>query len=103
MNFFKSLKKLTFILFFYNSYIFSGEVLSDSAVEAIKAMLEFDQDRRAGFEKMQSLPFFQNIKDWNNLTEIEAPFIPQPDDETDTGYFDARNAAQHWQVSQIKE
>jgi serine/threonine-protein kinase greatwall len=52
---------------------------------------------------MQSLPFFRNIKDWNNLTEIEAPFIPQPDDETDTGYFEARNVAQHWQVSQIKD
>ena len=90
-------------MFFSKFYIFSGEVLSDSAVEAIKAMLEFDQVHRAGFEKMQSLPFFQNIKDWNNLTEIEAPFIPQPDDETDTGYFDARNAAQHWQVSQIKD
>ena len=91
------------IVFFSNFCTFPGEVLSDSAVEAINAMLEFDQVQRAGFEKMQSLPFFQNIKDWNNLTEIEAPFIPQPDDETDTGYFDARNAAQHWQVSQIKD
>ena len=107
MNFFKPFKLEKkyelFDFFSSNFYIFSGEVLSDSAVEAIKAMLEFDQVHRAGFEKMQSLPFFQNIKDWNNLTEIEAPFIPQPDDETDTGYFDARNAAQNWQVSQIKD
>ena len=61
-----------------------GEVLSDSAVEAIKAMLEFDQGNRADFEQMQSLNLFKDL-DWTNLTEIEAPFIPQPDDETDTG------------------
>ena len=65
-------------------------------------MLEFDQVHRANFDRLQSLPLFQNL-DWNNLTEIEAPFIPQPDDDTDTGYFEARNTAQHWQVSQIRE
>ena len=27
---------------------------------------------------------------WSNLLEQDAPFIPEPDDETDTGYFDAR-------------
>ena len=25
--------------------------------------------------------------DWDTLLEMEAPFIPQPDDETDTTYF----------------
>jgi serine/threonine-protein kinase greatwall len=79
-----------------------GEVLSDSAVAAIKAMLTFDQRNRADFEQMQTLDLFKNL-DWTNLTEIEAPFIPQPDDETDTGYFEARNTAQQWKVSQIKE
>ena len=48
------------------------------------------------------MELFQNI-DWTKLTEIEAPFIPQPHDDTDTGYFEARNLAQHWRVSQIRE
>ena len=82
--------------------IYLGEALSDSAVAAIKAMLEFDQRHRADFEQIQTLDLFKNL-DWTNLTEIEAPFIPQPDDETDTGYFEARNMAQQWKVSQIKE
>ena len=61
-----------------------------------------DQDKRANFETIQTMELFQNI-DWTKLTEIEAPFIPQPHDDTDTGYFEARNLAQHWRVSQIRE
>ena len=30
---------------------------------------------------------FKDI-DWHNLLDMEAPFIPQPDDETDTTYFE---------------
>jgi len=37
--------------------------------------------------------------DWDNLQNQTMPFIPQPDDETDTSYFEARNNAQHLTVS----
>ena len=46
------------------------------------------------------MPFFLNI-DWHRLLEQEAPFVPQPDDELDTGYFEARNLQQNWNISQI--
>ena len=39
--------------------------------------------------------------DWTNLLDKDAPFVPQPDDETDTGYFDARNNMLHLKVSQV--
>ena len=51
---------------------------------------------------MQEIELFKDI-DWNKVTETEAPFIPQPDDDTDTGYFEARNEAQQWRVSQIRD
>ncbi|XP_032871998.1 serine/threonine-protein kinase greatwall isoform X2 [Amblyraja radiata] len=41
---------------------------------------------------------FHNI-DWDNLQNCPMPFVPQPDDETDTTYFEARNNAQHLTVS----
>lgn len=77
-----------------------GEILSTSAIDAIKALLTLDPRQRADFEAMKCMSLFQDL-DWDNLTEIQAPFIPQPDDEMDTGYFQARNLAQHWKVSQI--
>lgn len=79
-----------------------AEVLSNQAVDAIQSLLTADQDERADFEKMQKMELFQDL-DWSNLTDMEAPFVPQPDDETDTGYFEARNVAQHWKVSQIRD
>ena len=29
--------------------------------------------------------------DWNNLLEMEPPFLPQPDDARDTTYFEGKN------------
>ena len=48
------------------------------------------------------MDFFKDL-DFANLTEVDAPFVPQPDDETDTGYFEPRNLAQHWNVSEIRD
>jgi hypothetical protein len=79
-----------------------GEALSVQAVNAIKALLTLDPEKRADFETIQKMDLFKDL-DWTNLTEQEAPFTPQPDDETDTGYFDARNEAQDWKVSQIRD
>lgn len=76
-----------------------GEVLTQSAVDAIMALLTLDPAKRAGFNEIkEQMHFFQHT-DWANLTELQAPFVPQPIDETDTAYFDARNEAQQWTVS----
>ncbi len=37
------------------------------------------------------------------MLDQEAPFVPQPDDDTDTGYFDARNNLLHLRVSQVEK
>ncbi len=59
-----------------------------------------DPSERPGFVELQQFPLFHDL-DWSHLLEQEAPFVPQPDDETDTCYFEARNRLQQWQVSQI--
>ncbi|XP_012510307.1 PREDICTED: serine/threonine-protein kinase greatwall [Propithecus coquereli] len=43
-------------------------------------------------------PLFSDV-DWENLQHQTMPFIPQPDGETDTSYFEARNNAQQLTVS----
>lgn len=43
-------------------------------------------------------PLFEGL-DWDNLQNQQMPFIPQPEDETDTSYFEARNSAQHIAMS----
>lgn len=50
------------------------------------------------FVELQTHPFFEGL-DWDNLQNQKMAFIPQPDDETDTSYFDARNSAQHLALS----
>ena len=42
------------------------------------------------------------MDDWlANLHADTAPFVPQPHNETDTMYFDARNNMQEWKISQF--
>lgn len=48
--------------------------------------------------ELKNHPLFHGV-DWDNLQNQTMPFIPQPDDETDTSYFEARNNAQHLTVS----
>ena len=79
------------------------EVLSDAAIQAITSLLTLDPIQRIGFEGMKELKLFEGL-DWNKVLETEeTPFIPQPDDETDTAYFEMRNNLQHWKVSQFQD
>ena len=41
------------------------------------------------FSAVRKMAAFDTI-DWHNLLEMEAPFIPQPDDLTDTSYFEGQ-------------
>ncbi|XP_045583999.1 serine/threonine-protein kinase greatwall isoform X2 [Procambarus clarkii] len=74
------------------------EVLSEAAVEIIDKLLAYDPKVRANFESIKSSSLFSCIN-WPNLRDIQAPFLPQPDDAMDTTYFEARNNIQHLTVS----
>jgi hypothetical protein len=43
---------------------------------------------------------FKSI-DWNNLLEMEAPWVPQPDDNMDTTYFEGKISHINFLVSNI--
>ncbi|KAM9302879.1 serine/threonine-protein kinase greatwall isoform 1-T1 [Morus bassanus] len=74
------------------------EKLSDNAQNAIDILLTVDSTKRAGLKELKLHALFHGV-DWDNLQNQTMPFIPQPDDETDTSYFEARNNAQHLTVS----
>ncbi|KAK3102989.1 hypothetical protein FSP39_015560 [Pinctada imbricata] len=76
------------------------EALSEQACNAIQKLLTMDPDNRPGSREVRHMDFFDGI-DWNNLLDVEAPFVPNPDDATDTSYFDARNIMQELIVSGV--
>nr|BAC26804.1 unnamed protein product [Mus musculus] len=74
------------------------EKLSDNAQSAMDMLLTIDDSKRAGMRELKQHPLFSEV-DWENLQHQTMPFVPQPDDETDTSYFEARNNAQHLTIS----
>nr|XP_042133919.1 serine/threonine-protein kinase greatwall isoform X2 [Peromyscus maniculatus bairdii] len=74
------------------------EKLSDHAQSAMEILLTIDDTKRAGMKELKHHPLFSEV-DWENLQHQTMPFVPQPDDETDTSYFEARNNAQHLTIS----
>lgn len=74
------------------------EALSEPTVTAIEQFLTSDPDERPTSTKVMEMPVFSHI-DWKNLLEAEPPFIPDPHDMTDTGYFQARNELFNFNVS----
>uniref|UniRef100_A0A182FQ23 Serine/threonine-protein kinase greatwall n=1 Tax=Anopheles albimanus TaxID=7167 RepID=A0A182FQ23_ANOAL len=77
------------------------ESLSVEAVEAVEQLLESDQSKRPAAEQMRQMAFFASI-DWSNMSSLKPPFVPNPDDPQDTGYFEARNVMQHLQLSNFE-
>ncbi|XP_042223034.1 serine/threonine-protein kinase greatwall-like isoform X2 [Homarus americanus] len=74
------------------------EALSEAAIETVDRLLAYDPKLRADFEAIKHSSLFSCIN-WANLMDIQAPFVPQPDDAMDTTYFEARNNIQHLTVS----
>ncbi|XP_029385160.1 serine/threonine-protein kinase greatwall [Echeneis naucrates] len=74
------------------------EELSEYSRNAIEILLTMDMAKRAGLKELKCHPLFEGL-DWDNLQNQPMPFIPQPENETDTSYFEARNNAQHIAVS----
>ncbi|XP_054931625.2 serine/threonine-protein kinase greatwall isoform X1 [Dermacentor andersoni] len=64
------------------------EALSPAAEHGVLALLTREPEARPGFQELCSLPFFESVT-WGSLLDQEPPFVPRPDNDTDTGYFDA--------------
>jgi serine/threonine protein kinase len=62
------------------------EQFSEAAHSAIDTLLTLDPILRPAAPQVKQMPLFSAI-DWNNLLSTAAPFVPQPDDSTDTVYF----------------
>ncbi|KDR18748.1 serine/threonine-protein kinase greatwall [Zootermopsis nevadensis] len=74
------------------------EQFSKPARSAIDTLLTLDPVQRPAAPQVKQMSLFSAI-DWDNLLSTTAPFVPQPDDSTDTIYFQARNILQHLNVS----
>ncbi|AFR95626.2 non-specific serine/threonine protein kinase [Cryptococcus neoformans C23] len=62
--------------------------LTDVAWDAVTALISHPKDRVASLQEVQSLPFFSSLP-FASLRQLEAPFVPVLDGETDVGYFDS--------------
>ena len=65
------------------------EALSPSGVEAVLAFLTLDPAHRANGTSIRDYDLMKGM-DWDHILDQEPPFIPQPDNASDTTYFDAR-------------
>ncbi|XP_057333999.1 serine/threonine-protein kinase greatwall [Microplitis mediator] len=74
------------------------EVLSKKAIEAIDRLLTLDQNERPMAKDVRKMEFFKEFP-WDTPAEAVPPFVPKPDDNWDTCYFQARNIMQHLNVS----
>lgn len=75
-----------------------AEALSDAATEAVDALLTLDPGARPSAAEVRSMNLFSEFP-WDQPHSATPPFIPQPDDNYDTCYFQARNILQHLNVS----
>ncbi|XP_056289875.1 serine/threonine-protein kinase greatwall isoform X2 [Pseudoliparis swirei] len=74
------------------------EELSVNSRNAIEILLTMDMTQRAGLKELRRHPLFEGL-DWDDQQNQTMPFIPQPENDTDTSYFEARNQAQHIAMS----
>lgn len=74
------------------------EALSDDTVGAIEALLTIDPNLRPKASEVMTMAVFKHI-DWENLLSAQPPFVPDPYDPTDTGYFQARNELLNFNIS----
>uniref|UniRef100_A0A0X3PC56 Serine/threonine-protein kinase greatwall n=1 Tax=Schistocephalus solidus TaxID=70667 RepID=A0A0X3PC56_SCHSO len=77
-----------------------SDCLSKPARHLITGLLSRSPEERmrvvAGIRRHE---FFAHIGPWEQLGQVEMPFVPCPDDESDTGYFELRNKANNYKVS----
>lgn len=78
----------------------ADEPLSAEAIDAVEQLLTMDPNKRPSSKEVKQMMFFKSF-DWENLPNTEPPFVPQPENPTDTGYFEPRNIMQHLKLSNI--
>ena len=66
----------------------------------LAALLTLDPVTRADGTQLRTLPLFSHLSWTQEILTMDAPFVPQPKDHTDTTYFQARNCLQNLRVSQ---
>ncbi|CAF0821828.1 unnamed protein product [Didymodactylos carnosus] len=66
------------------------EQIPEEAMNVIKGLLSFDPATRLELEDLKKEQFFNNI-DWDHLAMSPAPFIPTPDNDSDTFYFNGQS------------
>ncbi|XP_052802430.1 serine/threonine-protein kinase greatwall-like [Mya arenaria] len=76
------------------------EAISPECQDAIEALLNPDAMHRPGARVVRHMPVFEGIH-WAHLLDSEAPWVPEPNDATDTTYFEARNLMQNLLVSDV--
>lgn len=77
------------------------EALSHETTTAIQQLLTDDPAQRPGPSEAMKMPVFEEI-DWDNLLMVQPPFVPDPCDITDTGYFQARNELLNFNISSFE-
>ncbi|KAJ1948540.1 hypothetical protein FBU59_001545 [Linderina macrospora] len=61
--------------------------MSDEAASLIKALLQPNPSKRAHWKDIKTSSLFEDW-DLSNIRDIEPPFVPMPDDDADTSYFE---------------
>lgn len=74
------------------------EALSEQTVGAIESLLTSNAEDRPQAKEVMEMAIFANT-DWDNLLQTTPPFVPDPYDPQDTGYFQARNELLNFNVS----
>ncbi|KAF6780035.1 hypothetical protein AHF37_00567 [Paragonimus kellicotti] len=68
------------------------EELSSDAIELISALLtRSPAERLQTASQLRGFRFLSAVGDWSRLDQMEMPFVPCPEDSTDTSYFHVRN------------
>ena len=75
------------------------EALSPESVECIMSLLCLDPARRAEHTHLQTTTSLTQSVEWDTILDQTPPFVPQPDSNTDTTYFNAKNNLQGLKVS----
>ncbi|XP_063915014.1 serine/threonine-protein kinase greatwall [Zophobas morio] len=77
------------------------EALSEETVGAIESLLTSEPEKRPRAPEVMKMAVFSNT-DWENLLQAQPPFVPDPYDLTDTGYFQARNELLNFNISNFE-
>lgn len=75
---------------------YNDDQISPEAENLINGLLTKEVDKRlghSGAEDIKAHPFFLGLN-WNTLRSQEPPFVPQPENITDTSYFPEGKAFQ---------